>query len=75
MSRLSRALRELGRTDAEASDRAYTADMYGLRMIGELHEPLDKIATALTKMERRRRRPRIVMCEHPDLHPELELPV
>jgi hypothetical protein len=70
MSRLQRAIRELTRSDAEAVDRVYPDDW---RIFSELNGPLTDIAGSLKRMERRKRRPRIVMCEHPELHPELEV--
>jgi hypothetical protein len=70
MSRLQRAIRELTHSDAEAVDRAYPVDW---RILGRLDGPLSDIAASLKRMERRKRRPRIVMCEHPELHPELEV--
>lgn len=38
----------------------------------EVAHYLGKIARTLESMERTKRRPRNVWCEHPELHPELE---
>lgn len=75
MSRLSRAWRELRKPDPAWGDEPQVHfDLYGAS-VRDLRGPLTDIAASLKRIERRKRRPRIVLCEHPELHPEIEMGV
>jgi hypothetical protein len=42
------------------------------RPLSDISSELSSIAKTLDRIERFKRRPRIVECRHPELHPELE---
>lgn len=50
-------------------------DLYwdAMRKIGDLQDPLDKIARTLDRQERRRLT-RVIECKHPELHPDGVIP-
>lgn len=75
MSRLSRALRAISLSDKEAQreaeDKAYPMLLQPRPYeMSALTGEVRKIAESLARLERRKRRPRVVMCEHPELHAE-----
>jgi hypothetical protein len=71
MSRLKRAWREMRRSDDWYDlPKVDPLEPYGYALT-DLVKPLVKIAASMERMERRKRRSRIVACEHPELHPDL----
>lgn len=72
MSRIGRALRELLRTDEPERPPETPALRLEWLSLSRMYEPVKRIADTLDRMDardrRRRRRPRIIECEHPELH-------